>query len=261
MVKAKGVAAKFKSYEETVPRFLKLIKFDDEIKKHDKIVLKPSLNSTTKTPVAFMEQVLQFCLANKDPNTQIFIAEGADSGDTTEMFEALGYKELAEHYGISLIDLNQAEVESMEGKPFMKMEKVMYPKFLLDAYIVSLPKLAEDAEFELSASLPAMIGAFPGSHYRGFFSSSKNKIRKWDIKYSLHDLLQCKMPNFALVDASDYGHIIAGQPMEVDKQSAKIAGKSNPAYLRLLEESSMPKVETDEERILKEAAELNPDLK
>jgi uncharacterized protein (DUF362 family) len=261
MVKAKGVAAKFTSYESTVPRFLKLIKFDEEIKKHNKIILKPSLNSTVKTPVAFMEQVLQFCMANKDPNTEIFIAEGADSGDTTELFESHGYKELAEHYGISLIDLNEAEVESIEGKPFMKFESIKYPKFLLDAYIISMPKLAEDAEFELSGSLPGMIGAFPASHYRGFFSSSKNKIRKWDVKYSLHDLLQCKMPNFALVDASDYGHIIAGQPLEVDKQSAKLAGKTSLSYISLVEDTLRPKMESEEDKILKEAIEKNPDLK
>lgn len=261
MVKAKGVSAKFKSYEETVPRFLKLIKFDEEIKKHTTIILKPSLNSDVKTPVAFVEQVLQFCLANKDPNSTIFIAEGADGGETRDLFESLGYRALGEHYGISLIDLNEAEIESIEGKPFMKFEKIAYPKILLDAYIISLPKLGEDAELGLSGSLPAMIGAYPASHYQGLFSSRKNKIRKWHMKYSLHDILQCKMPNFALVDASDYGYIVAGQPMEVDKQSAKIAGKEKAEYLRLLEESSMPKVENEEERILKEAAELNPDLK
>lgn len=261
MVKAKGVAAKFTSYEETIPRFLTLIKFADEIKKHPKIVLKPSLNTEVKTPVAFMEQVLQFIIANKDSETELFIAEGADGEDTNDLFGKLGYRELAETYGVGLIDLNEAEVGLIEGKPFIKLENVMYPKILLDAFVISMPKLGADSEFQISGSLPAMIGAFPASHYQGFFSSKKNKIRKWPMKYSLHDLLQCKMPDFALVDASEYGYLVAGQPLEVDKQSAKIAGMDKIEYIKLIEENIHPKEETEEDKALKQVAEANPELK
>ena len=40
----KGVAVKLKSYEETVPKLLKVIKFDEELKKHERIVLKVNLS-------------------------------------------------------------------------------------------------------------------------------------------------------------------------------------------------------------------------
>ena len=38
----KGVAVKLKSYEETIPQILKLIKLDEELRKHEKVVLKPN---------------------------------------------------------------------------------------------------------------------------------------------------------------------------------------------------------------------------
>src|SRR3989338_5175450 len=109
----KGVSIKFKSYEETIPRFLQVIKFDQVIKGKPSIVLKPSLKHSTaqNTHAAFTEAVLKFCLAHKDPDTRIFIAEGADGEDTLDTFDSAGYKPLAEKYGVSLIDLNTVEVE------------------------------------------------------------------------------------------------------------------------------------------------------
>ena len=47
------------------------------------------------------------------------------------------------------------------------------------------------------------------------------------------------MPNFTLVDASDKGNIFAGQPLEIDKQAAKLLNLEwkNVEHLRLIDES------------------------
>ena len=84
-----------------------------------------------------------------------------------------------------------------------------------------------------------MLGAFPSSHYKGFFSRNKNKIRKWPIKYSLHDILRIKIPDFAIIDHSSQGSIMAGLPLELDKQVAKALGKDwrNVPYIKLLDEA------------------------
>lgn len=236
----KGASIKFKSYEETVPKILDILKLQRELKKYDKIVLKPCLtrSSEDSTPRELVESVLRFCLEHKNPVAEIFIAEGADGEDTADLFDEIGYRALAEKYPVSLVDLNQTETEEIENFDFLKFSNVEYPKILLEGLVISLPKLSENEETDISGALSNMLGAFPADHYSGFFSRGKNKIRKWPIKYSIHDIIKCKSPDFAVVDASSYGVILAGLPLEIDKQGAKLLGKNwkEVSHLKLLDE-------------------------
>lgn len=244
---AKGISIKFKSYGETIPKLLQLIKFEKELKKHDKIIIKPSLRNSTSlnTSPEFTEAVLKYCLEHKSPDAKVLIAEGSDGEDTTDMFDKTGHRALAESYSVSLIDLNNSEADEIKDGDFLKFEKIMYPKILLDSYVISLPRLSEDEETEMQGSLSNMLGAFPAQHYKGFFSSTKNKIRKWPIKYSIHDILKCKMPEFAIIDASEKGVILAGFPFEMDKQAAKLLDKDfkSISHLRLVGESFVERQE------------------
>lgn len=237
----KGISVKFKSYHESVPAILKVIKLDKELKKHSRIIIKPSLRHAyaKNTEVALVEEILKYCLAHKSPDAQIFIAEGSDGDETDEVFDIFGYKKLAEKYGIGLIDLNSAELHEVIDGEFQKFEKIIYPKILLDSFIISAVPLAEDEEADIYGSLANMLGAFPASAYQGFFSRGKNKIRKWPIKYSIHDILKCKMPNLAVIDARDKGMLLAGQPLEIDKQAARLLGKDprQISHLRIVEEA------------------------
>ena len=241
---AKGVSIKFRSYSETVPRILELINLGKELKKHSKIVLKPYLSivegeKTISTPVAFVEQVLRFCLANKNPISEVFIAEGADGADTTELFDKLGYSKLAERYSVGLIDLNNAEVEKITNKGFIKFSEIYYPKLLKDSFVISLPVLAKNEETSFVGASSNMLGTFPANNYKGFFSRTKSKIRKWPIKYAIHDVLKCKVPDFAIMDSSEKGVILAGLPHEIDKQAAKLLALDwkDIGHLKLIEES------------------------
>ena len=238
----KGVAVNFKSYEETIPKLLKLIKFDEELKKHDKIVLKPSLipnDRESSTSSEFTEQILKFSMENKNPGTEIFIAEGCDGQKTTELFDEYGYTSLAEKYAIGLIDLNNTETEEIENSEFLRFDAIIYPKILLDSFVISLPKLNTSEEFGITGALDNMLGAYPARYYKGFFSSTKNKLNKHPKKYQIHDILKCKMPNFTLIDASEKSTLLAGQALEMDKQASKLLGidwRTLP-HLKLIDES------------------------
>ena len=222
----KGALIKFSSYEDSINKLLTLLKVSNELKKYDKIILKPYIADTNNyTPVEFLESVLKFCIANKNPVAEVFIAEGSDSSDTTDLFESIDYNSLTEKYSIGLLDLNNTEVEEITDSEFLKFSSIKYPKILLESCVISLPVLMEHSETEIVDSLSNMLGAYPSQHYSGFFSSNKNKIRKWPMKYSIHDILICKLPNFAVIDASKQGHIIAGLPIEIDKTAAKLLGK------------------------------------
>jgi len=243
---AKGVAVKFQSYQETIPKVLKIIKFDSELKKHDKIIIKPSLisgSSDLSSKPEFIESILKFCIENKNPGAEVFIAEGCNGANTNEVFEERGFAKLAEKYGVSLVDLNQTYTEEIGNSEFLKFESIHYPKILLESFIISAPKLAKNEEKGISSSLDNMLGAYPSKHYQSFFSSTKNKIAKHLFKFQVHDILKCKMPELAIIDASEQGFLLVGQPLEMDKQAAKSLGLNwqNIQHLRLIEESFSPK--------------------
>lgn len=238
---AGGASIQFQSYPESVPRLLEILGLDKELKKHHTIILKPTLKNSLaeSTSPKFVEQVLSFCLKHKNPVADVFIAEGADGYETIDLFQELGYKKLAETYAVGLIDLNTAETFDVENNSFLKFQQIKYPRILLNAFVISLPVLREDEETILNLSTSTMLGAFPSPHYTGFFSRKKSKIRKWPIKYSIHDIAMCKMPDFAMIDASEQGKILAGKPLDIDKQAAKIFDmdwRSIP-YLKLIDES------------------------
>jgi uncharacterized protein (DUF362 family) len=241
---AKGASIKFESFSATVPSLLEIIKLEKELKNHDKIVIKTSLldsntENSNNVSADFAEAVLKYVLEHRKPNAEVFIAEGADGYNTGELFNLFKYNELAEKYSIGLVDLNNAETQELEYDGFLKFKQIEYPSLLKDSFVISLAKAQENPETLVYASLPNMLGAFSSKYYSGLFSKAKSKIRKWPIKFSIHDSLKCKMPNLAIIDASQKGLILAGVPLDVDKKAASLLGKDWKAvpYLRLVDEA------------------------
>ena len=247
---AKGISVKFKSYEGTIPQLLRVINLQKELKKYESIVLKVRLTESPEqsTSAEFIESVLSFVLQNKNPVANVFIAEGSDGQDTEELFETRGLQNLADKYGVGLIDLNTTETEPIESYHFQKFQTIYYPLILSKSFVITLTNLTENPETGLGGSISSMLGAFPAKHYQGFFSSNKNKIRKFPIKYSIHDIIRCKMPDFAIVDASEFGHILAGIPLEIDKQSCRFIKREwkEVPYIKLINEVLEEKRKSDE---------------
>jgi uncharacterized protein (DUF362 family) len=239
---AKGLSIKLKSYDKSIQKILSLINLDNELKKHDKIVLKPNLSNGDKeksSKIDFVEQVLKFCVKNKNPGASIYIAEGCDGIKTEDVFEELGFTKLSEKYNVGLIDLNHAETEEIYNSEFQKFEEIHFPKILKESFLISLPELNSHDQIGISASLDNMLGAFPAKKYKGFFSLKKTKLSDISLKYQIHDILKCKMPDLAVIDAGKKGLLVAGKPIEMDKQVAKLYNldwKSLP-HLRLIDES------------------------
>ncbi len=237
----KGVSVKLKSYSETVPKLLALIKLDEELKKHNKIVIKPVINSEKEnsTPMQLVEQVLRFCIRNVSPGTEIFIAEGANGADTEDLFEERGYQKIADQYGIGLIDLNKVASEKIGKNEFKGLSEIMYPTILKDSFIISVPILKKDAQIGLRGSLSAMLGAYPAQYYKGFFSSRKNKLDGTNPHHLVHDIVACKMPHLAVIDFPEKGIIISGKPLDMDKEGAKLLGIEwrSVGYLRTLDDT------------------------
>src|SRR3989344_879767 len=204
----KGLAVKIKSYEETIPKVLGIIKLADELKKHKNIVIKVHLvpgQPQNSTKIEFLEPLLQFCVAHKSPGSDIIIAEGCDGAETRELFDNLGFTSLAEKYSLGIIDLNDSSSIEVQNPEFLRFKSIHYPDLLLNSFVITSTPLRLNNELGMSASLDTMLGAFPGYKYRGFFSSTKKKLREYPSKYQIHDILKCKMPDLAVIDAADKG--------------------------------------------------------
>jgi uncharacterized protein (DUF362 family) len=238
----KGLAVKLKSYDETIPKVLTMIKLADELKKHKNIVIKVNLvpgqpQNSTKTE--FVEPLIQFCIANKNQGTTIILAEGSDGAETRDLFDEYGFTRLAEKYSLGLIDLNEASSVEVQNPEFLRFKSIHYPEILLNSMVITASPARPHNELGLSASIDTMLGAFPGYKYRGFFSNTKKKLRDYPLKYQIHDILKCKMPDLAVIDAGESGFLIIGKPLDMDKQAAKLFSLdwNEIAHLRLVDES------------------------
>lgn len=238
----KGLSVKLTSYDETIPKVLSLIKLGDELKKHKNIVIKVHLvprQPENSTKIEFVEPLIKFCLEHKGAGSDIIIAEGCNGAETRDMFDEYGYTHLAEKYSLGLIDLNESSSVEVQNPEFLRFESIHYPELLLNSFVITATPLREHPELGISASMDTMLGAFPGYKYRGFFSSTKNKLKQHPVKYQIHDILKCKMPELAIIDASEKGFLITGKPLDMDKQAAKLMGVdwNNVAHIRLVDES------------------------
>lgn len=246
----KGLAVKIISYDETIPKVLNLIKLSDELKKHKTIVFKVNLvpgQPENSTKLEFLEPIIQFCVSNKSPGSDIIIAEGCDGAETRDLFDERGLTNLAEKYSLGIIDLNESSSVEVQNPEFLRFRSIFYPEILLNSFVITVSPAAIHKELGLSASLNSMLGAFPGHKYNGFFSNVKKKLREYPLKYQVHDILKCKMPDLAIIDASDKGFLITGKPLDMDKQACKLFGLdwNSVPHIRLVDESfsQIPKEE------------------
>ncbi|MEK6908620.1 MAG: DUF362 domain-containing protein [Nanoarchaeota archaeon] len=256
----KGLAVRLKSYGETIPKVLNLIKLSDELKKHKNIIIKIHLipgHPENSTKIEFLEPLIQFCVTNKNPGSDIILAEGCDGAETRDLFDEGGFTRLAEKYSIGLIDLNESSSVEVQNPEFLRFKSIHYPDLLLNSFIITATPARQHPDLVFSASLDTMLGAFPGYKYRGFFSNMKKKLREHPTKYQIHDILKCKMPDLAIIDAGEKGFLITGKPLDMDKQATKLFGLdwNNVPHIRLVDESfsQVPKEEGVEKLIGKTA--------
>ena len=193
-------------------------------------------------------------MENKSPGSDIILAEGCDGADTRDLFDESGFTRLAEKYSIGIIDLNESSSIEVQNPEFLRFKSIHYPELLLNSFVITATPVRKHEDLGLSASLDTMLGAFPGYIYRGFFSSTKKKLREHPIKYQIHDILKCKMPDLAIIDSAEKGFLITGKPLDMDKQAAKLFGLdwNDIAHIRLVDESfsQIPKEEDGVEKLI-----------
>ncbi|PLY02554.1 MAG: hypothetical protein C0623_03575 [Desulfuromonas sp.] len=231
------------SAEESVHTALANAGAFDVLRDQRKILIKPNLVNASPPPITLPVSIAEALVVAISENCdgEIVIAEG--SGDrqlsTTEIYQELGYRQIAVRHNIPLIDLNEAPLRRLEISDCTIFPEMYLPEILFESFVVSVPVLKAHSLADVTVSMKNMIGCAPPSHYQqgGYWKKSSFHNR---MHQSIFELNRHRAPDLALVDASigmpEYhlggahcepplGKLIVGtDPVAVDAAGAALLG-------------------------------------
>ncbi|NIP28520.1 MAG: DUF362 domain-containing protein [Phycisphaerae bacterium] len=193
---------KFIDYETSVSKALDLIKAAGKLPQKGLVIIKPNLTNSNPPPVTTnvkaVEAVYKYCKSHS--KATIAIGEGCGDGITIDTFTANGYTDLAEEYGIRLIDFNEEKAIVLKRKDTLQLKKLYIPEIVKDAFIISLPVLKDHCFTATTVAMKNMFGIAPAPYYRG--SWNKSKLHSPSTHKSVVDICLYKKPDLSVVDAS-----------------------------------------------------------
>ncbi|MGQ9720526.1 MAG: DUF362 domain-containing protein [Candidatus Jordarchaeum sp.] len=158
-----------------------------------KIVIKPNLIGNKPHPTTTSAKTVEAIIKNlKKFNKEIIIAEGSGWADTNIAYRDRGYKQLAEKYGVKLVDLNNDQYEKLKNPKTMVLKEYEFPLTLKDCYLVSAAVLKVHGEAGVTLSVKNMLGATIGGH--------KGRFHSKGIHQSIVDINLYKAPDLAIID-------------------------------------------------------------
>jgi uncharacterized protein (DUF362 family) len=196
----------FSSWQDTVPRLLDATCLSDRLAAEKRILLKPNLVEPKKppitTPVGLVEALVDYILA-KQPHLEIIIGEGCGSAtnNTMQIFEALGYNELAARKGISLLDLNEASLIHKRNGNCSRLPEIYLPETVYESFLLSVPVLKAHSLAGVTLTMKNMIGLAPPAYYQQGGHWKKTSFHQ-RIQEAIFDLNQYRNPDFTLLDAT-----------------------------------------------------------
>lgn len=239
-----ALITEFASYKESIKKALDKIGADTVLAAESKILIKPNLVNDMPFPITTSalccEAVVEYI--TNCSKAEIVIAEGCGDKDldTDEIFKRLGYIEMAEKYGIPLIDLNYAKLTKLTDKECAVFPEIYLPEIAFTHYIISVPVLKAHSLSKMTGSLKNMVGFAPPEHYSGKFGIWKKSVFHENMHQSIIDLNKYRTPDLTIMDASigmaDFhlggpeceppvNKIIAGyDPVDVDREAAGLLG-------------------------------------
>jgi len=207
------------------------------ISQGDKVLIKPNLTTdkshefgVTTNPIV-VEAIVD--LARRAGAKDIVIGEGTMVGlNTMEVFEALGYCELARRTGVQLVDLNTDEMEVVKIPNPRVIDSIHIPKtYLQSNVVINVPLLKTHICAVATLSLKNIKGVIP--------QYDKRRLHALGVNDGIVDINKVLKQNLIIVDGMrgqeglgpisgtpvDMNLIITGtNPVSVDAVCAKIMG-------------------------------------
>ena len=231
----------FTSYEESVHKALQEIKLEVKLRRRKKILVKPNLIGPMPppitTPVECVEAVIH--TIRECSNANIVIAEGCGAIDyeTDEVFDQLGYRELAKRLKIKLIDLNKEPTVVLRDPSCRVFPEFYMPAIAMDSLIINVPVLKAHTLAGITGAMKNMMGFAPPEHYQqeGFW---KKAVFHEQMHESIIELNRYRKPDITVMDATigmpeahldgpecdpPVNKILAGDdPLELDRAAARL---------------------------------------
>jgi uncharacterized protein (DUF362 family) len=234
----------FISYNKSISVIFDALGVADLLAAQSKILLKPNLINASPFPIttasACCEAIVKYIQACSKAEIVIGEGSGAPSVETGQVFKKLGYTELADRYGLELVDLNHAPLQELHNKECFIFPTIFLPKIVFTHFLISIPVLKVHSLAGFTGSLKNLIGLAPPSYYSGSYGSWKKAVFHGDMQQSIIDLTTYRTPDLTLMDASvglsefhlggatcnpPIGKLVAGyDAKEVDRISADLLG-------------------------------------
>lgn len=196
----------FTNYRETVARCMLKAGEHDLLAEGRPVMLKPNLVNDSPHPVTtspvFCEAVIGF--VRKHTDAPIVIAEGCGDAnlETPEVFERLGFTEMAERLHIDLLDLNSAPLTLYKKDTCHLFPEMWLPTTVFDHTLISLPVLKAHSLCRFTGSMKNMMGLAPPKHYKGRYGSWKKATFHDRLDTAIVELNQYRSPDFTVMDAT-----------------------------------------------------------
>ncbi|NQT35950.1 MAG: DUF362 domain-containing protein, partial [Planctomycetes bacterium] len=172
------------------------------------------------------------------------IVVGEGCGDmhleTPEVFDRLGYTEMARRLDVELVDLNHAPLVKLASAACPVFPEMYLPRIAMSHYLISVPVLKAHSYSQITGTLKNMIGLAPPEHYSGRYGDWKKAVFHGRMHESIVDLNAYRTPDLSLLDATvglaefhlggahcdpPLGKLLAGfDPVAVDRRGAELLG-------------------------------------
>ena len=212
----------------------------------ERVVIKPNLIINRPYPVTTAPKTVE-CLISyfKGKANEILIAEGSGMcrGGTAKAFLELGYVELANRYGIQLVDLNEDAYEILENPDALRLKEFKSPRTLRNSFLISAAVLKRHSMTKVSLSLKNMMGASIGR---------KARFHVLGLTKSIVDINRYKKPDLAVIDGIESsGRELGGEATRYEVMifsEDPVAADAVGAHILGLNPRSVPHIQLAQEK-------------
>jgi len=235
----------FVSYAASVPEAFDAIGAAEILGRQTAVLIKPNLVNASPppitTPVECVEAIVEYVRGCSQASIVVGEGCGDQNLETDEVFDRLGYRDMADRQDVELVDLNHAPLKRLEDRECDVFPEMHLPEIAFSHYLISVPMLKAHSFSEITGTLKNMIGLAPPKHYSGQFGSWKKAVFHGRMHESIVELNRYRTPDLSLMDATvgmpDFhlggatcdppvGKLLAGlDPLAIDRRSAELLGR------------------------------------
>ena len=166
-----AIIKEIKDYSSSVNELLEELDFGRRLDDISRIIIKPNLLQDSPPPcttdVDCVEAIIKY-IKTRNNHIPVIILEGSGGCETSKAFKTLGYKELAENYNVTLMDVDHSPLVKLENKNARVYKEIYLPEIIFDSYLISVPVLKDHLMTTVTLGLKNMIGLLHKKHYGNY---------------------------------------------------------------------------------------------